>query len=110
MTDNELIAEFLGWRKDDWNQWISSFNGAHFDVGELRYNQQWDWLMPVVEKISKMQYEDGEQSFPRTFGMTSDNGRMLFRFNRQPLWEKDTLIEVTYLAVVEFIKWHNSQK
>ena len=43
MKDNELIAEFMGVGKHYEAQSSNQFN---------QYHQSWDWLMPVVKKIS----------------------------------------------------------
>lgn len=142
MKDNELIAEFMGalYRSgpDHFNpdrtivQWIikgNPFNQHRDDVKHwyspehLLYHQSWDWLMPVVQKITGMPYESEEvdngfgakvtvvhRPYLRTFGMINDeNGHYMARFNRCALHMAPTLIEATYSAVVEFIKIHNQQ-
>lgn len=89
----------------------------------LRYNSSWDWLMPVVEKIGTLHYPDywsgnkpedaGEFDdcpYPRTFGMRDKEGNYMVRFNANSLFSAPTLIEATFLAVVEFIKWYNDNK
>lgn len=77
---------------------------------DLKYDTSWDWLMPVIEKISKLNLPDTDgsseywQPFPRTFGMTNDdNGNFMFRFNRYCLHEAPNLIDAAYSAVVDFI-------
>jgi len=47
MTDNKLIAEFMG---DS-----TRLHGLH-----LQYHTSWDWLMPVAEKIYKERGLDDE--------------------------------------------------
>lgn len=87
------------------------------------YHSDWNWLMRVVEKISKHVYEeqgirDGvnteimiHRAYPRTFGMiNNETGQFMFRFNWCGLFEADTLIEAAYMAVVEFIHWYNQNK
>lgn len=82
----------------------------YFSIDFFKYHSSWDWLMPVIEKISKIQvdWENASISdtyYPRTFGMLNpENGRPMVRMNAHPLHEADTLIEATYLAVVDFIK------
>jgi hypothetical protein len=39
----------------------------------------------------------------------TNEGKYMFRFNRQILFEADTLIQAAYESCVDFIKWHNSQ-
>lgn len=111
-TDNELIAEFCG-RK----------YGVNADKnGYLKYDTSWDHLMPVVEKIAEHIYEEypdhngykevvvKDRAYTRTFGMIDSDGKWMVRINRMPLEQEDTLIQATYNAVVEWIKWHNEQK
>ena len=38
MSDNKLIAEFMG------------IEFEHVDTYQLPYNKDWNWLMPVAEK------------------------------------------------------------
>ncbi len=79
-ADNELIAEFMGYRP------------AVEDISINAYDTSWDWLMPVVEKIEGLGYfysdSDGER-----IQVTNIQGK--------------SKIEATYKAVVEFIKWYN---
>jgi len=43
-TDNEIVAEFMGWVKDSEGFWIGCKHGAHF---KLTFNSSWEELMPV---------------------------------------------------------------
>ena len=129
---NKLIAEFMGaiWRKDDYGLFGYSYSdvgkaptehsGYWWDVKALQYHTSWDWLMPVVEKISNIHYPDywnGRQpddvgewdncAYPRTFGMRDKEGNYMVRFNANVLYSAKTLIEATWLAVIEFIKDYN---
>jgi hypothetical protein len=105
---NNLIAKYMGELK------------IHPD--KRKYHKEWDWLMPVVIKISNHIYDSKEHenwidgkfiindcAHPVTFGIFSQEGKPMFRFNRQPLFAYDTLIESCYHACVDFIKWYNSQ-
>lgn len=121
---NKLLARFMGWTYD--------YSGIHWAVpttdnlipesenyrsgtrlldGELMFHKSWDWLIPVIEKISKLNLPDPDgssedwQPFPRTFGMINDeNGNFMFRFNRYGLHEAPVLIDAAYSAVVEFLE------
>lgn len=129
LTDNELIAEFMGLTRKEANK---SYNKAQyyqpsedkrelgFFVGyfdSLKYSESWNWLMPVVEKICQHVY--GEQmeeepngdrkviqntAYPRTFGMMTPDKKFMVRINRSQLFIADTLIQATYEAVIDFIK------
>jgi hypothetical protein len=83
--------------------------------GEFKFHISWDWLMPVIEKISKIPVieatENSDTCYPRTFGMLQDDtGLPMFRFNCCHLYVGETLIEAAWIAVVEFIKSENNLK
>ena len=79
MKDNELIAEFMGVGKYYEAQSSNQFN---------HYHNSWDWLMPVVQKCRQ---ENRLEYFDRVY---------------YALEECD--LNVTYKAVVEFIKNQNN--
>lgn len=112
--NNKLIAEFMGIpNRTEYGiftgEAYTEVKGNDDEWIVARYHNSWDWLMPVVEKISLMPTVDDDFYYPRTFGMRDADGHFLFRFNRQPLYTASSLIEVTHCAVVEFIKWYNEQ-
>ncbi len=87
-----------------------------------KYHTSWDWLMPVIEKISTLRWpeyygsrgktEDDEGFddcvYPRTFGMRDKNGLYMVRLNASALFSAETLIEATWLAVIDFIEWYKN--
>ena len=90
MTDNELIAEFMGDQ-----QWF--FKDPKRQPGDevtyLKYERSWDWLIPVVEKIEVELCKYSSSHFAEIF-----NGTV------------NTDINVTYPVVIEAINWINKQK
>ena len=119
---NKLIAEFMGLVKED--RYLSFETGRYCKkdndgcypdpmkvfikdgraVHTLFYSSDWNWLMPVVEKIEEVGYaveivQDSaiiyEHSSKGTLNclvhVLSSNGKL----------------EATYKAVIEFIKWYN---
>src|SRR6185369_9912152 len=60
LTDNELIAEFMGGKYDDpSHSWtgLPKKNGGYstpvnwaWDSNDLLYHSSWDWLMPPIKK------------------------------------------------------------
>ena len=106
---NKLIAEFMGKEIRD---------HLYNDAVKWKYHLSWDWLMPVIEKISKIEFNRDEQEigeglietiihthYPRTFGMLNHStGKPMFRYNCGILFEADKLIEAAWMATVEFIK------
>lgn len=96
--------------------WVNIQGNRFLPADSLCYHESWNELMPVVEKISLMNYPDEptfpdeedyvpDTAYPRTFGMISRNGQFMVRLNRQPLFEADTLIEAAWKAVVDFVQW-----
>lgn len=117
---NKLIAEFMGVNFDKEDYAGDRSLGGNADA--VRYHRDWGWLMLVVEKTSNYHYPDywdngkhedaGEWddcAWPRTFGMRDSEGNYMVRFNASTLFAAPTLIEAAWLAVVDFIKWHNDQ-
>lgn len=91
------------------------------NLWDMKYHTSWDWLMPVVEKISEHHYPDywrnkkpadandyDDCAFMRTFGMRNDEGKYMVRINAQQLFYGATLIQATYLAVIDFIQWYTT--
>ena len=83
ISDNEMIAEFMGVDYVDIDTYLESNK-------ELQYHTSWDWLMPVVSKITR-----DEQYI--------DNDYREHLLDIVPYGH----IEDTYNAVVEFIKQYN---
>lgn len=121
---NEAIAIFEGWKRDG-EKYIKNPEGAVYIHGagydsQLKYHESWEWLMKVIEKISKIPLLNWDNTvctdpqdvcWPRTFGMPTEDGkRIMFRFNGFSLHEAETLIEAAYMAVYEVAEYHNKQK
>ena len=111
-TDNELIAEFMGFtfaferghrvynvpKGEDLK--YAAFKLPHV---KLNYDSSWDWLMPVVEKINTMEPSEFNYHVTR---MTE------FRICQEKLqmYSITTPINQVYKMVVDFIKWYNQTK
>lgn len=118
MTDNELIAEFMG---------MSSFKTEHdtfwhptekaspenwkyhsLDLDHF-YEKSWDWLMPVVEKIYLLREV-------KQVSITPGKTRIWFSdhikdsYIESPLKPENNSITECFSCVVKFIKWYNQQK
>jgi hypothetical protein len=117
-ANNMLIAEFMGVKIGEDNY---SWRPGVIDklrVEHLAYHEAWGWLMPVIEKISRIPLpgdgsrpaENHETFYPRTFGMLSSSGRPMVRINATPVFEADTLIEAAWLAVIDFLIYYNQNK
>ena len=140
IENNKLIAEFMGinlqgggrsvfdevnlkyFRKTTYEQdGLCKFCHNHVDHGhhikcyvldtdKLAYHSSWDWLMPVVEKI---------ETFNHAVTITQNictiraciMGDSTVRAHQTGNYKTpDTKLYNTWLAVVEFIKWYNSNK
>ena len=98
MNDNKLIAEFMGWTPCDSNDNTMYANPQDksdaWSPDEMRFNESWDWLMPVVIKCKEsVDYCD------------DDNALEYHKIEDEMLSQLS--IEDTYQAVVEFIKEYN---
>ena len=101
-TDNELIAEFMGWERYSRNSFkcpnLYPFNSSlsmgwtTFEENQLQFNTSWDWLMPVVEKIAEYRL-----AYPKETGWVCDCKIVV-------------LHKYLYREVVNFIKWYNSNR
>lgn len=89
------------WIKNNAEEGYVPAIGWNQNVGD--YHRNWASLMPVVEKINTYEYEDGELAFIRTFGQYNKEGLPMVRINRMGLFTSETLIQATYLAVVNFL-------
>ena len=77
-------------------------------LNNVDYKHNWANLMPVIIKISHFKFEDGETAYPITFGMLNEETENpMFRFNRMPLHEAETLIKAAYEACIEWITSFN---
>lgn len=110
-TDNELIAEFMGGRKEIVTYkkeggyiegtvlWWDLFDESGC-TRYLDFDSSWDWLMPVVEKIEHEGHE--VDIYKNACEINMEEGMI-----REVAGDK---IKATYRSVVEFIKWHNANK
>lgn len=90
-ANNKLISKFMG---IDFDQYQSVGNWT-----AAKYNESWDKLRPVVEKISKINKNDYN-------GQAGKDIQYL-----KQIWANTPFyvsIERAYELVVEFIKWYNS--
>ncbi len=119
---NKMLAEFMGFEDrvrfvGGANQLQKHIRGNRFEMyhyNQLKYHEDWYWLMPVLEKLCRTRIGDGEVmvDFPRpyTFGMLSEEGKMLVRLNGFPVHAADTLIEATYEAICEAVEYISKNK
>ena len=75
-----------------------------WDQKSGKYDHDFGSLMRAVEKITKTKYDDGDNAYLRTFGMYNADGEVMVRINRCQLFQAKTLIEATWLAVVDWCR------
>jgi hypothetical protein len=110
LQGNKLIAEFMGFEIIDrpyGNGFVTLSETEICDVDDLLYHRDWNWLMPVVEKIDVL-------------GAKVTMTRMLCDIKyRDPLNAENVFeigiacgvkINAVYGAVIEFINLYNKIK
>jgi hypothetical protein len=117
-TDNELIAEFMGFtfsheRGDKvYNVPIGEhlkYKAFKLSLVKMNYHTSWDWLIPVVEKIEELYskaFPPGDKFIQMIMDKENPIDHHYMDVVAIPL---STPIEEAYKAIVEFIKWYNSQ-
>lgn len=118
LQNNKLIAEFCGWKfikltdaddvmppcyvfmqYDENGRAVRQYSGGDCwnveTAGDIPYDSDWNWLMPVVEKIEGMGY-----------GLTIDGTICeIYKSDRDYCIKcADTKLSATYEAVCDFIK------
>lgn len=113
MTDNELIAEFIGGENSEYHQERIYFKPDGF-MGSgwwhrdyLKFDTSWDWIMPVVEKIEQIIDSKMKELGPEITDLNDPKGWRAWDYQRIDL---STKIDEVYKSVIEFIKWYNQQK
>jgi hypothetical protein len=122
VENNKLIAEFMGGKYKntsimylDKNEiWLPNEGICRYDTLELgkgkllHYNDAWNWLIPVVEKIENLpyisQFDITKTRVYIAFKLKYDRDSIIQEYQGKPK------IEAAYKAVVEFIKWYNQNK
>lgn len=111
--NNKLIASFMELKRGIYPSRLGKGYYENTPIGDvevaeanlLPYHTSWDWLMPVVEKIGKI--DNKKFSIEIDFNVfvwcqiTRPNLRTITMKGSDPK-------EVTYKAVVEFIKDYNN--
>lgn len=108
----KIIAEYMGAAQDHYQEGIP--NSADLcgnwrdNIEKFNYDQDWAWLMPVVDKIGA-KYDVRITYSPTAMDVT---------YIERPDTIDDEIssmggysaITNTFLAVVKFIEWHNKSR
>lgn len=107
MNDNELIAEFMGltFKKEIngikyYNVPVGHIESHNASMGDFAYRRRWDWLMPVVEKVEKI---EGVRVIIKCSRCRILAGKKVFSCHTI------SKLNSMYRVVVEFIEWYNNQ-
>jgi len=120
---NKLIAEFVELTTcTDKNHvddkcYVDPFGTGYIKANELKYHSSWDWLMKAVEKIELFNLEVEifrNQCWINWLGGGADKYPWLEKFDDMDIHYKGeesiNKITATWIVVVQFIKWYNSQQ
>ena len=105
LEGNRLILEFEGFKfvSDDTESYPNGYyykkDEGYHTLEECRFNESWDWLMPVVRKIVELAINDD-----------IEGGNLFLSNEYTSILETISLavIEDSYKVVVEFIKYYNT--
>ena len=124
ITDNKLIAEFMGYPKKQinkgvarleenkyvWGQTYYYINGDWHREDYLLFHLDWNWLMKVVDKIES--FEDNNRCAKYNINIEQSFVEIIDKNTDDTIVETDadTKTQATYKAVIEFIKYYNNEK
>ena len=105
--NNKLIAEFLGYIDNGCSEdgfLIHPITNYDVEISSLKYHEDWNWLMVVVEKIESLGYKVDISKWENSqYCGIYLNGKKIAGN------ETNTKIEAVYNACIEFIKWYNNK-
>lgn len=116
---NEAIALFMGYERyeDKYGIWFKKeglIKCLHHKLQDLQYHASWDWLMPVVGKIEKMEWCVRVENWPKKFKSPYKELYSVWMWlDPEDCPEiqtySDSKIEAVHNAVYQFITWYNQQ-
>jgi hypothetical protein len=117
MTDNKLIAEFMGYEVKHGKCYSPKYNDG--TIAPMQFDRSWDWLMPVVEKIEEIAIDDGhrnqyerlavkEHRYQVDMGYTQCSIHDHVRHGVIASADMGTKLLSTHRAVIEFLKEYNN--
>ncbi len=115
---NELIADFIGLSKQDKSNggkfylYESPITGEYIEPEDLLYDDSWNWLMPVVEKINNLHHH-GDIGYDVRIEaancmVLNFDGDIITQYEGQYVMG-GALIDYVYPTIIQFIQWYNEQ-
>lgn len=121
---NRIIAESRGWKwENGWapkgstpiKQWTVPENDTLYGKAhcnhKLYFDSDWNWIMAAIDEIETI---DDKKYFSEIRRLKYDKQQHVCRINsfrhiELPLAEGKAITKINsvFLAVIEFIKWHN---
>ena len=103
VSGSVLIAEFMKLPQLTETTWINPVLACSTD--KLAYHESFGWLMPVIEKIFSLKFDDGEYYRFRTFGLRcEETNEFMVRLERHSLFKSKSLLDACFLAVVDCLQ------
>ena len=109
IKNNILIAKFMNMETTEQYIVPTSIKETRYhwenDTGyskeELEFNNSWDWLMPVVDKIENLGFQV----------WIIKHKCIINKFPKEIITiEKNNKIDAVYQSIIKLIKWHNKEK
>lgn len=130
IKNNELIAEFMGATKFDYLQYDEGWTEfrfkehpdctikkrwERFSPSRLQYDVNWNWLMPVVERIEQLQGVEIVICTEYCFISYGDTEDLLINkdYNTDKVRPEDccsSKFEGVYMMCVQFLEYYNTLK
>ena len=116
IDNNKLIAEFMGYPKKQLNKGVARleenkfvWGQIYYNIGDkwyredvLQYHEDWNWLMKAVEKIN---------DFNNVVSINQNHVLIINNVRSEVIVDivAGDMLEATYNAVIEFIKYYNNE-
>lgn len=112
MKDKKLIGEFMELHFHGTNNNSVTIDFCEMGADDLKYDYDWNWLIPVLAKIDKLPSEIvgkymGELRWEKSKSTYKES---LFFLGVEKQVNMPTDIKRVYTSTVEFIKWYNENK
>jgi hypothetical protein len=99
----QYIALYMGWKTDKLHTYLLVRYPQTGAVTGIAYNEDWNLLMPVVQKIDRFLDENLLDEFWSAKGIS-------WKHSRFKMMNIATPIETVFEEVVKFIKWYDETR